>query len=368
MLLVSLLPGATLSPLLLLVAETNAGRCIALSVFSFCGAVALLTLDRLAGRRLPRVGIRVTALLLTTVSTGLWWHVYSRSPDGTSLRPTTFVSSDAASCGYQRRSFANLVPELDQLILGSYLLPALDRNTDWNKAARLRGLLKSVYREMRTHPEFAASGSAMRHAYWDLLGLGRETGHRYVYIPPGNDDREPKPALIFLHGSGGNFKAYMWALKSIADKHRIAVIAPSCGIGNWNSATGLEVVEATREFVRQNPQLDGDRQYLAGLSNGAKGVTRASHLDWEALFYVSPALEVPNESNGGRAALFILHGEDDERIPSSYITRTASRIRLRNPRTHLTIVPKEDHFLFFSDQEAVQEFFDASLRRVAGDD
>src|SRR4030095_16027899 len=49
--------------------------------------------------------------------------------------------------------------------------------------------------------------------------------HGPSYAPP-NSGRQPRPVLVFLHGSGGKGSIAMPRLRAVADRERVVVIAP----------------------------------------------------------------------------------------------------------------------------------------------
>ena len=105
---------------------------------------------------------------------------------------------------------------------------------------------------------------------------------------------EQLPCLIFLHGMGGNAKAYIWLLSRLAREGKCVVIVPTFGLGNWDNADGAAMVVAiAREAVKTLP-INPHRIFLMGYSNGAMGVTRAAILApelFQGLIYLSPVTE-----------------------------------------------------------------------------
>ncbi len=265
-----------------------------------------------------------------------------------------------------------LVPEIDQLKLAVTLVPFLDAYTTRAKARRLNSLLAIVYGEMANDRDFAALGSAMHYAYADLLGLPFDVGHLYVYIPT-NRPQDRMPVVLFLHGSVGNFKGYVWVLKQVADRCHVAIVAPTFGFGNWSMPGGVEAIERAREFCARNPLLDTNRIVLAGLSNGGLGVTRAgggTPANYRGFIYISGVIE--NDPAFAAAAkgmpLLIIHGAEDERIPRKYIDEAINGMRQQGLAPEVTFYADEDHFLIFSKRNEVARQLSAWLQtnRLSG--
>lgn len=351
--------------ILFLHATTDGGKLTAVAILCGIGGAGLfMTLPLLLRRRFAAVlGIAAVA------ASGVLFHrAYSLTPDGATPDDAAFQSIFLGERGYVRWSLANLVPEVDQFDLGSRIVRWIDPFIDEAKAERIRDLFHAVYGEMSADPEFLAAGSTMNYAYRHLFGGDWDSEHLYLYVP--GDARRPAPVLLFLHGSGGNFKGYMWVLKKIADQTGCAVVAPDFGFGVWDHPRGVAVVRRARDFIADHPSLDVSRVYLAGLSNGGLGVTRAALADpdqWRALIYFSGVIEDARmrELGGALAAgetpVFIIHGEADQRIAIRYIDSAVASLGKTGVPVVLKRVPDEDHFLFFSRRDLVESFAAAAI-------
>jgi pimeloyl-ACP methyl ester carboxylesterase len=216
---------------------------------------------------------------------------------------------------------------------------------------------------MERELNFRVLGSSMGWAYADLLGLPYNVGHYYLYVP---ENRPPGhlPAIVFLHGSYGNFKAYTWVWSKLAEELGFVILAPSFGIGNWRSPGGVESVSRAIQDAGSLIELDDRRIYLAGLSNGGLGISRLAAADREryrGLIFISPVLATEivdgpgfQEAWAGRPVL-ILTGEADERIPLSYVQERVERLQEGGVAVQFIPYPGEDHFLFFSQRELILE-------------
>jgi predicted esterase len=262
---------------------------------------------------------------------------------------------------FSRYSPANVVPEVDQLEVGLCLAPLADPYVDMAKANRIRSLVLPLYDQMDKEPDFRALGSVMGLAYRELLHLEFRTGHYYIFMPQATSG-EKLPCLVFLHGMGGNAKACLWVLSGLSKRSKCAVIAPTFGIGNWDKAGSAElIVDVVRESLTTLP-LDPDKVFLMGYSNGATGVTRAAVKEprlFRGLIYLSPITEdhlfSTNEFSTVKRdrRLLFLHGGRDERIPRSLVEGTVTSLRAMGCEVRLKVYEEEDHFLLFSQQDAV---------------
>ncbi len=285
------------------------------------------------------------------------------SASGRSAEGENLQSVHLGSSRFRRLSIANLVPEIDQLKLGSYLFPQIDPFIDREQGDRIRELFLRIYRESRHTDAFIDVGSSLGTVYEDLFLAKRTVGHLYTYIPETGQEG-PLPVILFLHGSLGNFKGYLWVWKAFADEHGVAIVAPSFGIGNWYLEGGMDAVEAALEVCQDHPELDADRIVLAGLSNGGTGVSRAASLKPEAfrgLMFLSPVIEREVVGNMSFAdswsdrPVLVITGAMDRRIPLTYVEEAVTDMTDRGIRVTSNVFPSEDHFLFFSIPDQVMD-------------
>jgi pimeloyl-ACP methyl ester carboxylesterase len=263
---------------------------------------------------------------------------------------------------YRRWTPTGLVPEIDQVKMGADLSPFADALMTRAKASRMKRLFLNADREMRHDPDFVSVGSAMGDVFSDMFGLPFDAGHLYAYSPE-HRLGEKLPVILFLHGAGGNFKAFVWNWKRLADSRGVAIVAPSFGCGSWHHSGGMGAIDAAYEYCARHPELDARRVVLAGLSNGGIGVSRAMCMHperYRGLVYISPVLEpevvgspVFVQACAGKPVL-VLHGDEDERIPRRYVEEP---LRSLGGKVSVTAkyYPGEDHFLILSKRDDVLE-------------
>lgn len=262
---------------------------------------------------------------------------------------------------FRRDILSNIVPEAEQINLGFLVIPALDELFTYERALRVRGFTLDIYREMDHAPDFRALGSAMGWAYDDFLGLPYNAGQYYLYVPR-NRPAGPLPAILFLHGSAGNFKAYTWVWSSLAEELGYVIIAPSFGFGNWREPGGVEAALRALKDAQTRVELDEDRLYLAGLSNGGLGVSllgNATPERFRGLIFISPVMateviDAPAFQNAwANRPVLIVTEQDDERVPFTYVAERARRLERGGVAVTAVSYPGEDHFLFFSQWQGV---------------
>jgi len=346
------LPVFLLSFLLVFIAETVSGFLFGVALIVLLFACLVLVLLFYAKKRKKRflqtaTGGGLVVLLLLTIC-------YFLTPDGTTSG--NFKSYYFGNAYFHRWSPSNLVPEIDQLKMGTYIFSFIDPIGDSIQAKRIRSLFLKQYCELCKNDDFVNAGSALGLCYSDFFTGKRPVGHFYEYIPKHSEKK--LPVIIFLHGCLGNFKGYMWCWKKFADKNDFAIIAPTFGAGDWNKPGGIEIIQNTLDYCRKNQDIDENRIYLAGVSNGAKGITRSILMNdiknVRGVIYISPMLEKNLimtkrfvEKCGNRKIL-VLHGIADKRIPIAYIKQ-----QIRYLENHKSVIKtiyycKEDHFLMYS--------------------
>lgn len=353
-------PALALAGMLLMHAETSPGRLFAGGVLTGVPIPVMLWFASYLRRRR---GVLRVAAWLGFVALLLLGADYTLTPNGRPMPGSPARSIFTGTASYHRASIANLVPEFDQLVLGARLVPALDRLMDPANATELQTQVRKVYGEMLRSPEFECLGSAMNLTYRDLLLGDRPTGHLYEYIPK-SDSSAPLPVILFLHGSLGNFRGYLWVWKRIADEHGFAIVAPTFGTGNWDAPGGDVAIERARLYCSAHPKLDPSRIYLAGLSNGGRGVCLGAGQTpdaWRGLVLISPVVDTrllltdAFKRRWAGKPILVLHGTADNRIPVGYIDRAVETIKGLSPRIEYERFDRQTHFLFFTIRRQVQD-------------
>jgi hypothetical protein len=153
-----------------------------------------------------------------------------------------------------------------------------------------------------------------------------------------------------------------WVWARFAEEHGYVIVAPSFGFGNWLRPGGVEAATRALDDAATVVELDPDRIYLAGISNGGLGVSRlamASPEQFQGLIFLSPvmAAEIVDSTEfldtwRGRPVL-VITGEGDQRIPLKYVTRRVLNLQASGVEVTYLTYPDEDHFLFFSQPTSV---------------
>jgi pimeloyl-ACP methyl ester carboxylesterase len=351
LLLILAVPATLIALFLLFDAETWNGRLFATSCLGLYSGSCALYLRLKKGRR----AAGRAALALSGVALIGFAACYAFSPPGVTSADSKLHSVCPPDRHYARWTPVGLVPEMDQIKLGADLTPYADSLMTRAKAERMKGLFLVAYREMQQDPEFVAVGSVMGHAYTDAFGLPFNDRHLFAYVPA-HKPGQKLPVLLFLHGSCGNFKAYLWTWKRFADDHQIAIVAPTFGFGNWHNPGGMAAIDWAYDYCAKHSELDAGRIVLAGLSNGGLGVSRAVCRNsgrFRGLIYISAVLEGDvlaspafMQACKGKLVL-VIHGDQDERIPVGYVKQHWAGLT-GTAAVKTSYYADEDHFLFLA--------------------
>ncbi len=285
-----------------------------------------------------------------------------QAPDGHTPESAR-IHSRYADGGWHhaRYGFGNVLPEIDQIHLGYAAAMAIDPLFTRTQKRELAALTDTIYAEMSRDAEFAACGSALGAIYDEVTFAEFRHGHYFHYIPPQLDRSKPAPALVFLHGSGGNFKAYIWLLAKVADQTGCTVIAPTFGLGNWEKRGAYDAITAAIRDAGKHAAIAPERIHLMGLSNGGKGVCLAesargprfaslillSAVLHERIEPASLAKRLPNRP------VLILSGQNDDRVPWSYVDGYAVKFEKAGMKVAKRAFDGADHFLFFRRQNEI---------------
>lgn len=310
------------------------------------------------------------AIFLTSTFVLFWQTPPRQSSEGAAVS-NQFSKRSGRRAKLWRFSLSNIVPEKEQINLGFRLMPFVDPFLTYEQVAEISEPTFRLYDELATDPDFRDLGCVLGSGYAEIGQLAYDNGHYFLYDPKSVDPETPKPTIVFLHGSGGNFKPYLWLWSKLAEQEGYVVIAPTFGFGNWYRKNGMEAIRSALEDAKSKTNIDSDRIYLAGLSNGGLGVSQAAAIDasrYRGAIYLSPVfntdfLESPEYRSGwqGRPHL-VITGEVDKRIPIKFVNDCVGILMKAGVQTTYEVHPNQDHFLLFNEPQKVMEQIAAWLR------
>jgi predicted esterase len=350
---------APLSIWLLFNAQTWTGR--GLAVMGLILATLPATLVAWLRAKARRATLKRFNAVLGVILIGIASIILLTTPSGSPPPDSPIQQRFTQPIQFNRWALSNIVPEAEQVNLGFQVMPYLDSIFTSDQARRVAVPTFQIYRDLESDPNFHELGSAMGWVYAELTGDPFDVGHYYLYIPRQHGNG-PLPAIVFLHGSVGNFKGYVWLWSKIAEKLGMVIISPSYGFGNWDRAGSLTTIERALDDAATQVAIDPARVYLAGLSNGGLGVSRAAFADpdrYRGLIFISPVIDI-NIVDGKTfldqwrdRPVLVIAGEADERIPYDYVTKRITLLKAAGVDVTQSAYPGEDHFLFFSQADNV---------------
>ncbi|QJW95905.1 alpha/beta hydrolase [Frigoriglobus tundricola] len=308
---------------------------VALGAFAFVlVTVPVLILTRRAPRRRAR----------TSRTTPVGSHFFQRTPPA----PVARLDAEDTLVWFLIQLVTRCDPLMpraearDTRVRVAELLAAVDERPDYRGLARISG------RQIRR-----------------LLRGELDPHHCYSYRPEPREPGERFGLLVFLHGHGLNLLFALEALRPLCDRMRLCLVAPSFGYGNWEAPGGVEAVDRATRFGLAMPDVDPNRVYLGGYSQGGAGVSRAGAAlrdRFAGLIYISPTMEPsvigsPAFAAGwrGRPVLVIQGGRDHNVHPRTVDAATglmeAAGVRVTQHRD-----PGAGHFLFFARLDTVTDW------------
>jgi hypothetical protein len=195
-----------------------------------------------------------------------------------------------------------------------------------------------------------------------------------VHVPMDYRGDEPFPLLIYLSGGGGlAFDAVLSAGDGIEHAGYLAVYPHAGGAMWWEHKPTAMVHELLLEILRLY-NVDADRVYLAGFSNGASGALYYSTL-WPQRFAAiallmgagvnSPNGEVLPLRNILNVPVLLVHGDKDPLVPYSASVTTYDELRALHPRVapELHILKNRGHEITLSTDDGYTLPFLERFRR-----
>ncbi len=185
-----------------------------------------------------------------------------------------------------------------------------------------------------------------------------------VYVPPDYRGDEPFPLIIYLSGGGGRALDGVWtSFRTLTPASYLAILPQSHGYW-WKDLPG-RATYAVLEEVLQRFNVDTNRVYLTGLSNGGTGAMFYASYWTDRFAAVVPMMgagfsppgddDPPLAANLAHLPMLFLHGEKDSTIPPRYsedaiaaIRRVSSRapvqLKILSNRPHNVLLDTDDGF------------------------
>lgn len=99
-----------------------------------------------------------------------------------------------------------------------------------------------------------------------------------VYLPTSYDAKTPMPAILLVHGAGGNGPAFLETWREMADSRGIILVAPTLDLGADAETRVPVAFPRIMDQVKAEWNVDVTRRYLFGYSAGGYFVYDAALL------------------------------------------------------------------------------------------
>lgn len=249
-----------------------------------------------------------------------------------------------------------ILDEQDWLWLGVQLGTRLDFRISRAEAPAIRERVRTLLDELKETTDCRHIPPAWPLAVWGKV-FRPDHGHLLVYRTP--TPQEKCGLLVFLHGHGGNSLLLPHQLREFADAHRLVVVCPSFGYGNWEHPDSPAAVRRAVNFaVEHFAEIDPRRVYLAGLSQGGAGVGRAAVAmpdTFAGLIFLSATMEqtvLEGELFVGQRVL-VIQGDKDRHVTPVSVGKGIEALRSAGADVTVHRDPTGTHFLFFAQTHEV---------------
>jgi hypothetical protein len=210
---------------------------------------------------------------------------------------------------------------------------AIDRVVDERDLA-VNAARAMAYTHFMSDPDVPELPAAMRAAYDEM---DREEGslpspfvatYLGLQAPKASDTielmRDGDAAVVFLHGSAGNFTMSCWLFARAAARAGMSTACPSTSwVGDWWTHANERIVRDTIASLRARGKT---RIFLAGLSNGGIGASRlAPRLAGEIDGLVLVSGAAPDAGAPGVPTL-VVQGRVDGQVSTPMVRGYASRV------------------------------------------
>lgn len=174
----------------------------------------------------------------------------------------------------------------------------------------------------------------------------------FLRVPATYRSDRPAPLLVYLSGGAGLALDGVNTANDVIANTDYLVLYPQAGDYWWTPEAAQRVDAALRDTLNEF-NVDRDRIYIAGFSNGGTGALYMAAL-WPQRFAAVVSLMGAGQCNEEvrmglpnllNLPMLFVHGEKDELIPSSCSKDTANAIAGMHPRVgpQLRLLPNREH-------------------------
>jgi dienelactone hydrolase len=198
-----------------------------------------------------------------------------------------------------------------------------------------------------------------------------------MYVPDDYRGDEPFPLLVYLAGNSGPAIEGVQLGATAFERTGYLVVYPNAWGGWWRTNTETMVNSLLAEVMR-GYNVDPERVYISGLSNGGTGTFDYVSL-WPQRFsaavvamgaglfgFIEKGGNRPFVSNVTHTPLLFLHGKRDEVIDASATTNTVDSLRAQHASVAMKLFPERGHEIApgSGDDGMTVDFFEHHSGRV----
>jgi poly(3-hydroxybutyrate) depolymerase len=171
-----------------------------------------------------------------------------------------------------------------------------------------------------------------------------------VFVPSTYDHVHALPAILLVHGSGGNGPDFLKLWQDFAEKYGIILVAPTLPLGPTLEAQVPQLFPALMELVKKQWLVDSRRIYVFGYSAGGYSTFDAATLDstYFAAAGVFAGIITPDYywivQKAQRKTPIAIYIGDHDQFFSFAQTRATRDVLVANGFTvHYVEIPNQDH-------------------------
>ncbi|HEY2897837.1 MAG TPA: HEAT repeat domain-containing protein [Gemmatimonadaceae bacterium] len=199
-----------------------------------------------------------------------------------------------------------------------------------------------------------------------------------MYVPDDYRGDEPFPLIVYLAGNSGPAIEGVQLGAAAFERTGYLVVYPNASGGWWRIKTETMVDSLLHEVMRRY-NVDPERVYISGLSNGGTGTLDYVSL-WPQRFsaavvamgaglfgFIEKGGNRPFVSNVTHMPMLFLHGKRDEVIDVSATTNTVDSLRAQHADVSMKLFPERGHEIApgSGDDGLTVDFFEHHTGRVS---
>jgi poly(3-hydroxybutyrate) depolymerase len=171
-----------------------------------------------------------------------------------------------------------------------------------------------------------------------------------VFVPSTYDHVHALPAILLVHGGGGNGPDFLKIWQDFAEKNGIILVAPTLPLGAALEAQVPQLFPALMELVKRQWQLDSRRIYVFGYSAGGYSTFDAATLDstYFAAAGVFAGIITPDyywivKQAKRKTPIAIYIGDHDQFFSFKQTRATRDELLANGFTVHYVEIPNQDH-------------------------